>query len=49
MKKLYIIVSDWDEYDDHYRVNECVCFNLSLAENKKIELEKLHQKERLKL
>ena len=39
MKKLYIIISSWDEYSDHYRVNECVCDSKLFAENKKIELE----------
>ena len=39
MKKLYIVISSWDNYDDHYKVNECVCSSLFFAENKKAELE----------
>lgn len=39
MKKLYIVISSWDSYSDHYKVNELCCSNLSLAETKKTELE----------
>jgi len=45
MKKLYIIASSWDEYDDHYKVNECVCYSWFLAENKKTEIENKYRKE----
>lgn len=45
MKKLYIIVSSWDDYDDHYKVNECVCSNLFFAENKKTEIENKYREE----
>lgn len=45
MKKLYIIISSWDEYDDHYKVNELVCSSLSFAENKKTELESKYREE----
>lgn len=45
MKKLYIIISSWDEYDDHYKVNECVCSSLFFAENKKTELENKYREE----
>lgn len=39
MKKVYIVISSWDEYSDHYKVNELVCSSLFFAENKKTELE----------
>jgi hypothetical protein len=45
MKKLYIVISDWDNYSDHYKINECVCSSLSLAESKKEELESEYRKE----
>jgi len=45
MKKLYIVISDFDEYDDNYKVNECVCSSYSLAENKKKELENNYKEE----
>ena len=45
MKKLYIIISSWDEYDDHYKVNELVCSSLFFAETKKAELENKYKEE----
>ena len=45
MKKLYVIISSWDEYDDHYRINELVCSSLFFAENKKTELENKYREE----
>ena len=45
MKKLYIVISSWDNYDDHYKVNECVCSSLFFAENKKTELENKYREE----
>lgn len=45
MKKLYIIISSWDDYSDHYRVNECVCSSLFFAENKKTEIENRYKEE----
>jgi len=45
MKKLYIVISSWDNYSDHYKVNECVCDSLFIAENKKTELENKYREE----
>jgi len=45
MKKLYIVISSWDEHSDHYKVNECVCSSLFFAENKKTELENKYREE----
>lgn len=45
MKKVYIIISSWDNYDDHYKVNELVCSSLFFAENRKTELENKYREE----
>ena len=45
MRKLYIVISSWDEYDDHYKITECVCSSLFFAENKKTELENKYKEE----
>jgi len=45
MRKLYIVISSWDNYDDHYKINECVCSSLFFAENKKTELENKYREE----
>jgi hypothetical protein len=45
MKKLYIVISSWDSYSDHYKVNELVCSNLFFAEIKKTELENKYREE----
>ena len=45
MKKLYIVISSWDTWEDHYKVNECVCSSLFFAENKKTELENKYREE----
>lgn len=45
MKKLYIVISSCDKWEDHYKVNECVCSSLFFAENKKTELENKYREE----
>lgn len=45
MKKLYIVVSSWGKREDHYKINEFCCSNLSLAETKKTELENKYREE----
>lgn len=45
MKKLYIVISSWDEHTDHYKVNEICCSSLFFAENKKTELENKYREE----
>ncbi len=43
MKKVYIVKSSWDNYDDHYKVNECVCSSPLFAESKKTEIENMYR------
>ena len=45
MKKLYIVISSWDDYDDHYKVNELCCSSISFAEKIKTELETKYRQE----
>ena len=43
MKKVYVVISSWDSYDDHYKVNECVCSYPLFAESKKTEIENMYR------
>jgi hypothetical protein len=45
MKKLYIVISSWDNYDDHYKVNELCCSSISFAEKMKTALETQYRRE----